>query len=115
MKILLDSCIWGGAKNDLNEAGFDTVWVGDFLKDPGDEAIMLLSKKEGRVIITQDKDFGELAIFQGIPHFGIIRLVNFSAKQHGKIGVQILNRYKTDLHHKAIITVDPTRIRVRLP
>jgi hypothetical protein len=34
MKVLLDSCIWGGAKRDLNAAGFDVVWVGDFLKDP---------------------------------------------------------------------------------
>ncbi len=43
MKVLLDSCIWGGAKRDLEAAGFDVVWVGDFLKDPGDEAIMQFS------------------------------------------------------------------------
>ena len=43
MKVLLDSCIWGGAKRDLDAAGFDVVWVGDFLKDRGDEAIMQFS------------------------------------------------------------------------
>jgi predicted nuclease of predicted toxin-antitoxin system len=115
MKILLDSCIWGGAKSPLQSAGHDVVWVGDFLSDPGDEAIMQLSNRTERIIITQDKDFGELAIFRGVPHFGIIRLVNFSATQQGLVTVQILNQYQSELIQKAIITVDPAKVRVRLP
>jgi predicted nuclease of predicted toxin-antitoxin system len=66
-------------------------------------------------IVTQDKDFGELAIFRGVPHFGIVRLVNFSATQQGVITVQILNQYQSELIQKAIITVDPVKVRVRLP
>lgn len=115
MKVLLDSCIWGGAKRDLDAAGFDVVWVGDFLKDPGDEAIMQFSCEQGRVIVTQDKDFGELAIFRGVPHFGIIRLVNFPAAQHGSASNRILNLYKHELFQKAIITADSNKVRVRLP
>jgi predicted nuclease of predicted toxin-antitoxin system len=30
---------------------------------------------ESRVLVTLDKDFGELAIMKGAPHAGIIRLV----------------------------------------
>jgi predicted nuclease of predicted toxin-antitoxin system len=115
MKILLDSCIWGGAKIDLEKAGIDTKWVGDFLKDPGDELIIQLAVRESRVIVTQDKDFGELAIFRGVPHFGIIRLVNFSARQHGIVTVEILNQYEEELKQKAIITVDTSRVRLRIP
>jgi predicted nuclease of predicted toxin-antitoxin system len=115
MKVLLDSCMWGGAKKDLDAAGFDVVWVGDFLKDPGDEAIMQFSCEHSRVIVTQDKDFGELAIFRGIPHFGIIRLVNFPAAQHGSTSIRILNLYKQEVIQKAIITVDNNKVRVRLP
>jgi predicted nuclease of predicted toxin-antitoxin system len=115
MKVLLDSCIWSGAKKNLVEASFDTIWVGDFLKDPGDEAIMEFSCREGRIIVTQDKDFGELAIFKGVAHFGIIRLVNFSALQHGSISVQILTKYQPELLLKALITVDQNKVRVRLP
>lgn len=115
MKVLLDSCIWGGAKRDLDAAGFDMVWVGDFLKDPGDETIMQFSCEQSRVIATQDKDFGELAIFRGVPLFGIIRLVNFSATQHGSVSIRILNLYKQEVIQKAIITVDNNKVRVRLP
>lgn len=112
MKVLLDSCIWRGAKDDLT-GPHDTKWVGDFLKDPGDEAIMQLAVKENRVIITQDKDFGELAVFRGMPHRGIVRLVGFSATQHGKISLQILNQYESELSAGAIITVESDKVRIR--
>ena len=115
MKILLDSCIWGGAKDSLEKAGFDVLWVGDFLRDPGDEATMNISVKEERVNITQDKDFGELAIFREVPHFGIIRLVNFSATQQGVMAILILNRCEQELIQKGIITVDHKKVRIRLP
>ncbi len=115
MRVLLDSCIWGGAKKDLDAAGFDVVWVGDFLKDPGDESIMQLSCEQKRIIVTQDKDFGELAIFREVPHFGIIRLVNFRAGEHGSTVIRTLNLYKSEIIQKAIITVTNNRVRVRLP
>ena len=54
MKVLLDSCVWGGAKSKIEDAGYDVKWVGDFLADPGDETIIQLAFKEGRVLITQD-------------------------------------------------------------
>ncbi len=113
MKVLLDSCIWGGAKSNIQAAGHDVKWVGDFLQDPGDETIIKLAHNEERVLITQDKDFGELAVFRGIPHSGIIRLVGFSAVDHGKVSVQVLEKFNPDLLQSAIITVDPTRIRIR--
>ena len=36
---------------------------------------------EGRILVTLDKDFGELAIVKGKPHSEILRLVNLSARQ----------------------------------
>jgi predicted nuclease of predicted toxin-antitoxin system len=44
MKILLDTCVWGGSRQQLEIAGHDAIWTGDWPEDPG------------------DKDFGELAI-----------------------------------------------------
>jgi len=114
IRILLDSCIWSGAKNPLKEAGFDVVWVGDFLKDPGDEAIIRLAYKENRILITLDKDFGELAIFRRVPHRGIIRIVDHSATELGDTSLRILRKYKKDLLNSALVTVDKQKIRVRI-
>jgi predicted nuclease of predicted toxin-antitoxin system len=113
-KILLDSCVWAGTKNPLIEAGCDVVWVGDFLKDPGDEAIIRFAYKEKRILITLDKDFGELAVFRREPHCGIIRIVDHSATELGSVSRQILEKYRSELINSAIITVDKQKVRIRL-
>jgi predicted nuclease of predicted toxin-antitoxin system len=84
MKLLLDTCVWGGAKADLEATGNDVVWGCDWEQDPGDEEIIALARKEQRILITLDKDFGELAIVKGRPHSGIIRLVDIRAREQGK-------------------------------
>jgi len=76
---LLDSCVWGGAVARLRAAGHDVVWSGDWPADPGDEDILAHALAEGRVLVTLDKDFGELAIVRELPHAGILRLVGLSA------------------------------------
>ncbi len=40
MKLLLDTCVWGGAKKTLEFSGHDVVWAGDWAEDPGDEEIL---------------------------------------------------------------------------
>lgn len=39
--------------------------------------------KERRTTVTLDKDFGELAIVHGTPHWGIVRLVGLRAEEQG--------------------------------
>ena len=79
MKVLLDTCVWGGAKQPLEAAGHDVIWSGDWPSDPGDEEILAQAYREGRVLVTLDKDFGELAVVYGQPHSGILHLANLAA------------------------------------
>jgi len=58
VKVLLDSCVWGGAKGELATRGHDVVWAGDWPEDPGDDEILERAQREGRVLVTLDKDFG---------------------------------------------------------
>jgi hypothetical protein len=37
VKLLLDTCVWGGAKAALAAAGHDVVSAGDWSEDPGDQ------------------------------------------------------------------------------
>jgi hypothetical protein len=34
MKLLLDACVWGGARNELEGSGHDVEWAGDWPEDP---------------------------------------------------------------------------------
>ena len=114
MKILLDACVWGGACSQIRSAGHDAIWAGDWDEDPGDEAILRKAHAEGRILITLDKDFGEIAVMKGFPHCGIIRLVEISARQQGAASILIINSHSEELLAGAIITAEPGRLRIRL-
>ena len=113
MKVLLDTCVWGKAKEELSRTGHDTEWAGDWDRDPGDEEILRLAHEQGRVLVTLDKDFGELAVAFGRPHSGLVRLVGMSAREQGPMCVDILSRYADEITAGAIVTVEPGRIRIR--
>lgn len=115
MKLLLDTCVWGGAKAELQASGHDVLWTGELPQDPGDEDILAQAHREQRVLITLDKDFGELAIRRGLPHCGIVRLVNIRAQQQGAVSQQVLTQYGDELIRGAIITVEAGRVRIRPP
>jgi predicted nuclease of predicted toxin-antitoxin system len=65
--------------------------------------------------VTLDKDFGELAIVHGFPHHGILRLVNFSARQQAAACLAVLAAHGEELLAGAIVTAEPGRMRVRPP
>jgi predicted nuclease of predicted toxin-antitoxin system len=111
--VFLDSCVWGGALPVLADLGHDAVWSGAWPQDPGDSAILSAAHSERRILITLDKDFGELAIVKGLPHSGIVRLCGFKAAQMAMAIHHVVTNYRQELLAGAIITVDPERIRIR--
>jgi predicted nuclease of predicted toxin-antitoxin system len=115
VKVLLDTCVWGGVRSVLAEAGHHVEWVGEWDKDPGDEEIMAYAFRHGQVLVTLDKDFGELVFLYGQSHRGIIRLVGIKAHSQGTTCLEVLKRYEALLPRGALITAEPSRIRVRLP
>ena len=89
MKLLLDSCVWGGALTRLRAAGHDVVWSGEWPADPGDEEILAQALAEGRVMVTLDKD--------------------------ADVTLHVLQLHGADLATGAIVTAEAGRLRVRLP
>ncbi|OIO89635.1 MAG: toxin-antitoxin system, toxin component, PIN family protein [Anaerolineae bacterium CG2_30_64_16] len=115
MKVLLDTCVWGGVRQSLSAAGYDVIWAGDWKEDPGDDEILALAYRERRVLVTLDKDFGTLAFLHGRPHAGILRLVNLSTQQQISVCLTVLFRHGATLQAGAIVTAESNRIRIRQP
>jgi predicted nuclease of predicted toxin-antitoxin system len=115
MRILLDACVWGGARQELLAAGHDVKWAGEWTADPGDQEILALAHSEGRVLVTLDKDFGELAVVSRVPHSGILRLVNLAARQQAAICLHVLALHGDELASGAIVTAERGRLRIRPP
>ena len=113
MKLLLDTCISGVARDFLKSAGHDVIWSAEWESDPGDDEILLRAQHEERILVTIDKDFGELAIVRGFQHAGIVRLVGLRSGQQGPVCAEVLSRYGAGLRAGAIVTAGLSRVRIR--
>jgi len=113
LKLLLDTCLSPQAKAELKAAGHDVVWAGDWPEDPGDETMLARAYEERRILVTLDKDFGELVVLHGSPHCGVLRLVDFRAGEQGALCARILHNHADELQASAIITAEPGILRIR--
>jgi predicted nuclease of predicted toxin-antitoxin system len=89
--------------------------VGDWPEDPGDAEILEHAFSETRVLVTLDKDFGELAVFRSQLHCGILRLVGLGAHEQVKVCLHVLKQYRKELASGSLITATRERVRVRAP
>lgn len=65
------------------------------------------------MLVTLDKDFGELAVARGLPHVGIIRIADVRLHQQVRCLLQCIERHHEALRSGALVTVSPSRMRVR--
>jgi predicted nuclease of predicted toxin-antitoxin system len=113
MRLLLDTCLSGKTATILRSSGHDVVWAGAWPSDPGDAAILARACNEQRILVTLDKDFGELAVVHGEPHCGIVRLVDCSVLRQAATCELVLARHGELLATGGIVTAEPGRLRIR--
>lgn len=113
-KVLLDTGISHKQVATLAQAGHDAVWAGE-PEDLGDKAILQRAFDEQRILVTLDKDFGELAVRENRPHCGIIRITaGYLSVEQPSVIIETLSQYGDQLLAGAIITLEkgrPVRIR----
>lgn len=115
MKVLIDSCVAAAVAAALRQAGHDVEAAQEWAADPGDEAILQHAIRNAQLLVTIDKDFGELVIVRGLRHSGLIRLVGFRASAQAAAILTILDLYGSELEQGAVLTVEPWLVRVRSP
>ena len=67
MRLLADENFPRLAIEMLRSLGHDVLWVAETCPSAKDEHVLDLAVRESRVLLTQDKDFGELAFRRGLP------------------------------------------------
>ena len=69
MKFLIDVCAESvPLRKSLLDLGHDVLSARERCPDASDEALLALARSENRVLVTEDKDFGELVFLRGLPH-----------------------------------------------
>ncbi len=67
MRIIADENIPGEAVLILREKGHDVVWARTDMPGSSDRQVLERAQSEGRILLTFDKDFGELAFRFHLP------------------------------------------------
>ena len=90
----------------------NAIYAGDYLRSATDESVLEFAKKEKRIIITDDKDFGELVFRLGKPSSGILllRLQGKSVYEKSDIVFKLVKQI--DIKEKFIV-ISNTGIRIR--
>jgi len=93
MRILANENFPGEAIRKLKEHGHDVKWIR--IESPGisDNEVLDIARKENRILITFDKDFGELAFKSKLPaECGIIlfRISTSSPEYITKVAIAVL-------------------------
>lgn len=113
MKFLVDECTGPRVTHWLLEKGHDVFSVYEEARGADDNWIINKANTENRIIITVDKDFGELVFRKGESHKGIILLRLENQRAENKINKidDLLKNYSDKIKDNFIaVTEDTIRI-----
>jgi predicted nuclease of predicted toxin-antitoxin system len=86
----------------------------EFLPSGDDESVLALAFREGRVLLTEDTDFGKLTVQLGTPSKGVVRIVLKSVdKEARNARVASALLVLGDRVWNAITVIEPSRVRTR--
>ena len=74
MKFIADENLGIRVPEFLKNSGFDIVSVKEILRGKPDQDILSFANEQNRILITLDKDFGELVFKEKLIHSGVVLL-----------------------------------------
>lgn len=114
MRLLADEGVDKPIVDALRNEGFDVVYILETNRGVDDAFILRLADEDKRVLLTQDKDFGELVFRMQQAHYGVvlIRLEGHPPLIKAQIVSKIFVDY-TDQLKEAFTVIQPNLIRIR--
>ena len=117
MRFLVDNALSPRVVSGLRTAGHDAVHLGEIgLSRANDVEVFEVARKERRVLVSADTDFGALLALGSVRRPSVI-LFRHGAEYHPKRQVRLLldslPGVGPDLDAGAVVTIEPFRVRVR--
>ena len=113
MRFVVDECTGPAVANWLLNQGHDVISIFDEHRGLGDDAILTLANTQNRILITNDKDFGEKIFREHRRHRGVIFLRLSNERYPNKIAVleRLLESYADRIsEHFVVVSEDKLRI-----
>jgi predicted nuclease of predicted toxin-antitoxin system len=111
---IADECFSGRVLRALRDAGFDVIRSVEINPSASDVEVLELAFSAGRILLTEDTDFGDLVVRSGLRTRGVVRLeLNALSRQaRAQRAVQALTQLGEGAWG-AIVSIEPSRTRVR--
>lgn len=114
MKFAADECCDAMLVAGLWADGHDVWYTVESARGADDETVLKSDADEDRILLTEDKDFGELVIRLGLPAFGIILLRMNPADTAAKLlRLREVLRGHSDRLAGSFVVVDSAKTRFR--
>jgi hypothetical protein len=114
MRFLANENFPGAAVLALRASGHDVTWIRTDAPGSKDEDVLAMAVRENRILITFDKDFGELAWRMGLPATSGVILFRIPMPAPAGAGMKLAARIEERDDWPGHFTViEPWRIRMR--
>ena len=93
--------------------GHDVVSALETAPSATDESLLTWAREEQRVLVTEDKDFGELVFVRRLSHPCIVRFVDMRVEDKVAAMHDLIETYTDSMRDGVLIVVTPSRVRIR--
>ena len=113
LRSLADESCDFAAVRALRAAGFDVLSVAEALAGADDEGVIALALREGRILLTEDKDFGQLVFAARSKSVGVV-LIRFPASARSSVADRMLELVRKHANRLtgSFVVLQPERIRI---
>ena len=114
MNLLVDESVGKSIVDELRQNGHNVLYIAEFAPSIDDEAVLNQANLNRALLLTEDKDFGELVFRQGLLHMGVIliRLSGLSIQAKSTSVSTVLANHEDELL-EAFSVISPGRVRIR--
>lgn len=115
MNFVADEGVSRALVEALRENGHDVFHIAESSRGVADDEILEKANNEDRILITRDKDFGELVYKNKMLHAGIVlnRLHVLSTEKKIEIILNVIDEFGEELKGKFTV-IEPGNIRFRI-
>ena len=116
MRFLVDESVDAPVAHRLRDDGHTVVCVWDLEPGVPDETVLDRANRDEAILVTADKDFGELVFRLGQAHDGVLLVRLAGLPPDGKAGIvsQAVREHGSDMR-KGFTVVAPGLVRLRRP
>ncbi len=114
MHLLADESVDGQIVAQLRVGGHTVLYVAEMEPGISDTSVLEQANANNALLITEDKDFGELVYRQGLVHLGVVlvRLTGLASITKGRIVADAITQRESETPN-AFTVISPGLVRIR--